>query len=331
MSTLPWPAFAGVDFARGRLFDTTDADEAREVCGRVFNPHRLQVTGPGRRLRARMDHLPVGALSINRLTWGSAVAVDPDRLGNYYLLSLPVAGHATFHLSGRAHEVTPRCAAIVNAAQRFRFEASEAFDQIVVRFERDAVDAAWAALAGAPPAKAIDFDVPVPADSAAWRALAPVLALLADSTRPGGSGAGLPHLHARLQDLLLTTLLLHRGPPARAPAPAAAAPRRRSVRQLQELMLAQLDEPWTLASAARTGGMAMRTLQSAFQAQCGQGPMQWLREQRLLAARGVLADAGERVRVTDTALRFGFNHLGEFASAYRRRFGESPRETLARR
>ncbi len=327
MSRLPWPAFAAVDFARGRLFDTDDADEAREVCGRVFNPHRLQVLGPGRRLHASMDHLPVGGVSINRLTWGAPVAVDPDRLGDYYLLSLPVAGAAAFHLDGRRHDVNPRCAALVNARQRFHFEATADFDQIVVRFERRAVEAAWTALAGAPAARPIDFHVPVPVDGAAWRALAPVLALLADASGAASPHAGLPHLHARLEDLLLTTLLLQLGPTA---APPVTGPHHGQVRRLQQQLLERLEEPWTLAAAARAAGMAMRTLQSAFQAHCGRGPMQWLREQRLLAAHAALA-RGDAPTVTEAALRFGFTHLGEFAQAYRQRFGESPRQTLARR
>jgi len=39
------------------------------------------------------------------------------------------------------------------------------------------------------------------------------------------------------------------------------------------------------------------------------------------------ADSGE-VSVTKIALHNGFSHLGRFSLAYRRRFGESPSETL---
>jgi len=60
--------------------------------------------------------------------------------------------------------------------------------------------------------------------------------------------------------------------------------------------------------------------------------MQWLRRERLHAVRAaLLADPAPRPSVTQTALRFGFTHLGEFARAYRRAFGEAPSETLARR
>ncbi|MBI5716924.1 MAG: AraC family transcriptional regulator [Burkholderiales bacterium] len=335
-------AFAGVDFARGRLFDTADADEAREVCGRVFNPHRLRVLGHGQRLRARMDHLPSGGVSINRLTWGAAVEVDPDRLGHYYLLSVPVAGSACFRLDGRAFDVSPRCAAIVNSAQRFHFEASAEFDQICVRFERPAVEAAWQALAGVAATAPIHFAVPVPVRSPAWRALEPVLALLARCTHGAYAPQALPHVQARVEEMLLTTLLLHQVPAWAASGTAhgsrcgnvarAAASPSAHLRRAQAHMRDRLEEPLTLAAVARAGGVAARTLQAAFQAHCGMGPMQWLREQRLHAVREALAGASDGgTRVTDTALRFGFTHLGEFSRAYRLRFGEAPRETLARR
>lgn len=324
MPAAAWPVFAGVDFARGRLFDTADVDEARDVCARVFNPHRLSLRGPGHRLRAQMDHLPLGGVSLNRLSWGAPVAVDPDRLGNYYLISLPRSGAARFNLAGQSFDVTPGCGAVVNAAQRFHFEATADFDQVVVRFERAAVEGAWQALSGDAPRGAIDFAVPLACGGPAWRALEPVLGVLVGSIH--AQHAGLRHLHARALDLLLTTLLLHQLPAAPAQPPAGAgAP---LLRRAQELLLQRLDEPWTLPALARACGAAARTVQAAFQSGCGCGPMQWLRQQRLEAVRAELR-AGA-ARVTDVALRHGFTHLGEFTRAYRLRFGETARETLAR-
>jgi len=338
-----WPVFSGVDFARGRLFDTSDLDEARQVCGRVFNPHELRLVGRGQRLRSRMDHLPLGGVSLSRLTWGARVAVDPDHLGHYYLLSVPVAGSACFHLGGQLFDVSPRCAAIVNAAQRFHFEADADFDQICVRFERRAVDAAWRGLTGAAPNEPVEFAPSLPLRGATWRALEPVLGLLARCARGEYPRQALPHVMARVEEMMLTTLLLHQAPAltvgeggdgggggSHAQWPLATSPA--SLRRAQEHMREHLDEPLTLAAVARAGGVAVRTLQAAFHIHCGLGPMQWLREQRLHAVHEVLAAADDqRTRVTETALRFGFTHLGEFSRAYRARFGEAPRQTLKRR
>lgn len=325
--------FAGVDFTRGRLFDTADLDEAREICGRVFNPHRLSLVGPGQSLRARMDHLTVGPLSLNRLTWGARVRVDPGRLGTYCLISVPVRGSARFHVGGEQIEVSPRQACLIGATQRFHFEADAQFDQIVLRFERDALAQAWAALSGIAPPDDLTLQPALPLAGSAWRTLEPVLQMVAACARRVYAPAVLPHVQLRVQDVLLTTLLLQAAP-ALAPLPHAALPSAAAtlVRRAQSWLLTQLAEPVTVGMAARANGVAIRTLQAAFQSQCGMGPMQWLREQRLAAVHRCLREAtGTSTRVTDTAFAYGFSHLGEFSRAYRRRFGETPARTLAQR
>jgi AraC-like DNA-binding protein len=323
----------GVEFERGRLFDTADLDEVRDISGRIFNPHRLDLVGRGQRLRARMDHLPAGPLSLNRLTWGAQVRVDPDRLGTYGLISVPVAGRALFHVGGEPVEVTPRQACVIEATRRFHFEADAQFDQIVLRFEHDALLDAWTGLSGTPAPDDLRLQAALPLSGEAWQAVVPVLRMVASCTRRAYAAAALPHVQRRLQELLLTTLLLHAAPgltdlPPRTSEPAAA----KLVRRAQSWLMAQLTEPVTLGMVARATGVASRTLQAAFQSQCAMGPMQWLREQRLSAVHRHLREAADAsVRVTDAALAHGFTHLGEFSRAYRRRFGESPGRTLGRR
>jgi AraC-like DNA-binding protein len=325
--------FAGVEFARGRLFDTSDLDEARDICGRVFNPHLLSLVGPGQTLSARMDHLPVGPLSLNRLTWGARVRVDPDRLGTYCLISVPVRGNARFQVDGEQIEVSPRQACVIGATQRFHFEADAQFDQIVLRFEQDALAQAWTALSGMQPPDELTLQAALPLAGGAWQALEPVLQMVASCTREAYAPPVLPHVQLRLQDLLLTTLLLQAAPLLAPLPPAASVPAAAElVRRAQSWLTAQLGEPVTLGMAARASGVASRTLQAAFQSQCGMGPMQWLRQQRLAAVHRHLREAtGASTRVADTALAYGFSHLGEFSRAYRRRFGETPSRTLARR
>jgi AraC-like DNA-binding protein len=57
--------------------------------------------------------------------------------------------------------------------------------------------------------------------------------------------------------------------------------------------------------------------------------MAFLRERRLDRAHVQLAEASAgSLRVTDVALRCGFQHLSEFAARYRERFGCLPSQTL---
>jgi AraC-like DNA-binding protein len=332
MSRTPQQAFAGLDFSSGRLFQTEDLDEARILCGRVFNPHDLQITGQASRLRSQMDHLPLGRVSLNRLTWGAPVRVDPDRLATYYLVSMPVRGRAQFNLGGELTQVSPHCVGIVNAAQRFRFDASEGFEQIALRIERNAIDVGWLALTGEAPSIPIDFRCGAPTSDTAWHALEPVMRSLARAAQDAHQGNRLPFLHTRLEELVVTTLLLNQ-PHTHSELLLRPAHKARPVhiRRAVQFMRERLGETLTASDVARACGVSIRTLQAAFHSAYGCGPMSWLRTQRLHGVHDALCSHPDaRASITDTALRFGFTHLGEFSKAYRQQFGETPSMTLSR-
>lgn len=329
-ASLPWPALAQIGFERGMRFETHDLDEARAVGSRVFSPHALTVLGRGQRLHARLQHRALGALQLIRVGWQAPVAIDPGTLDDYYLLCFPLQGRARARHGAGEIEIGPQRPAIAGAGQRFRFEAEAGFEPLSLRVERAAVDAAWLALSGRPAPRTIDFGGAV-LHERALQALAPVLALIVQAARGDAPAAARPHLHARLHELLLATLLQHQPHSLGGDRVRMPRPRKAHLLHAQAWMLERLAEPLTLAEVARAAGVPVRTLQWAFQSNCGVGPMQWLRERRLHAVREVLAGRhGTPGSVTGTALAHGFTHLGEFSQAYRRAFGETPRQTLAR-
>jgi len=111
-----------------------------------------------------------------------------------------------------------------------------------------------------------------------------------------------------------------------------AAPGRRAVRQSLDYIERNLSEPVTMSSVAEHVGVSVRSIQQGFSDELGQSPMAYLRERRLERVREELTDAvaGDGATVTAIAQRWGFNHLGSFAALYRKRWGESPSQTLHR-
>jgi AraC-like DNA-binding protein len=91
-----------------------------------------------------------------------------------------------------------------------------------------------------------------------------------------------------------------------------------------------LEDPLTIRLVAAAAGLADRTLHKQFQTR-GTSPMRYARERRFVAARCALLAADPQDSVTTIALRCGFGHLGRFAIEYRRRYGETPSQTLRRR
>ncbi len=83
------------------------------------------------------------------------------------------------------------------------------------------------------------------------------------------------------------------------------------------------------AELAAYAGLTVRALQQLFLKHFNTTPSAYIQEQRLAAARRELSDPANRKTVTRVASDLEFHHLGRFATAYRRKFGESPSRTLA--
>jgi len=97
-----------------------------------------------------------------------------------------------------------------------------------------------------------------------------------------------------------------------------------------EFMYAHSSEALTVQQIADAVGVGTRHLQSAFRDITGMTPREKLTEIRLEHVRSKLTAPEPGATVTNVALNSGFVHLGRFAATYRRRYGESPSETLRR-
>lgn len=85
----------------------------------------------------------------------------------------------------------------------------------------------------------------------------------------------------------------------------------------------------TVTETALAAGVRVRALNGAFNKYVGISPRAFLIERRLQGVHRILT--GEALSVSSAAHERGYVNMGVFAAAYRRRFGENPSETLARR
>jgi len=324
--------FSGVAFDRHRVFETSDFDEVCFRSSKLFSPHRIVARPRMNAGRSKLDAIEVGALMLSRFSWGSGIGVEPEALDEHYLIVLPTRGKARFQFSERVLEASPAVAAIVNAASRFRFSVSDDYEQIVLRVNRQAVTQAWCALMGAAPANAILFDSTIRVGGAGWAALNPILDLISRCAGlAAANGAANTPLLGRLEDMLATSLLLnqpHTGAHTLWPSPPRA--HSRTLGRALEFMQDNLAEPITGTDVAAHCAVSVRSLQLLFKAEVGIGAMQWLRQQRLEAVRrhlGLRRSHQDSRSIGEVALAYGFTHLGEFSTAYRLAFGETPRQT----
>jgi AraC family ethanolamine operon transcriptional activator len=112
------------------------------------------------------------------------------------------------------------------------------------------------------------------------------------------------------------------------PCHPPAAARRRIARRALDYMQANLDRPTRIHELCAALAVPERSLHLAFREYFGLPPITLLRTLRLHGARRDLHAQGAATTVTDIATRWGFFHLGEFATAYLRHFGELPSQAL---
>lgn len=324
--------FEQVPFEQNRLVDTNDIDDARQQIGQILNSYRLRINH-GRILHSRLDVLACGRMSLLKMRhgFGADLSIDPDChcLDGYYLLVLPTQGQAVFHFDGQRIEVSPNQAFLISPDRRFHFQTGPDYEQVLLRLDRPAIDDAWQRLTGHEEAPDVGFDAVIPLYTAAWQALLPMLQwVVRCSGLNQEQSIAQAALLAQTEMLVATTLLLHQ-PHSMAgqlwPAPPPTAPK--SLRRAQAYMLEHLGDRLPVAMVASHCGLSVRRLQALFHDECGQSPLQWLREQRLRAVRQALTQPDNPDTVSAIATRFGFTHLGEFSQAYRRAFGETPKRT----
>jgi AraC-like DNA-binding protein/tetratricopeptide (TPR) repeat protein len=104
----------------------------------------------------------------------------------------------------------------------------------------------------------------------------------------------------------------------------------RGVRRALAAMRSNVGQEWSIADLAAIAGVSARTLQRQFSVFVGAPPSATLRDIRFEHARRELLRGLSSTKVGNLALHCGFTHLGRFSTDYRRRYGETPSQTLKR-
>ena len=95
-----------------------------------------------------------------------------------------------------------------------------------------------------------------------------------------------------------------------------------SLHALMRWALDHLDEPLNRSSLAAAANLSTRSLARRFEAEAGQGPMQWIAARRVERARALLEDT--ELSVTDVAFVTGFGSLPSFRRRFSQATGTTP-------
>jgi AraC family transcriptional regulator, ethanolamine operon transcriptional activator len=148
-----------------------------------------------------------------------------------------------------------------------------------------------------------------------------------------GAASGAPlssFARNNLQASVLASLFDVGALPAAEPAAMPTRPRRQCiVSEAREYVLVNRERAVNVPELCERLHVSRRTLQYCFQDVLGMAPATYLRTIRLNGARRDLSNASSESRsVQDVAAAWGFWHLSQFATDYRKLFGMRPSDTL---
>ncbi len=170
------------------LVDTRSPEEARQQIGRIFCPHFLSP-----RERRALDFHAVHrsaseqGYSLNFVSYGSAVEIDPGELGRFFLLQIPLSGSASVRCGTETATVSAgRAASVLSPTLPTRMLWSAGCDKLIVLIAREAMQDQCRALAGRAVGN-VEFSPAIDMQRPAGRLLVDHVRLMVESIEAGNA------------------------------------------------------------------------------------------------------------------------------------------------
>lgn len=307
-------------------------DEAEAVVADVYLPHRLQAVQPGR-LAMRLAAARLGTTTVGRLEYGRELRLVTEEARHVHV-NTPLVGAVVSRVGRSAPLVTTSSsAAVFPAGAPADMQWSADAVQLCVMVPTATLETELEELVGhairRPLHLPFHMDLATP-EGGVWRSM---VSLVSGELDGEGRLLAHPSMARQVERTLLDVLLLgHARSGIRELDRRAATAAPAAIARAVDLLHERPTEPWSSTTLARAVQVSMRSLQSGFRKHVGKPPMTYLREVRL---RGIHEELRRATPVTTTveavAYSWGMLHLGRFAAAYQRTFGELPSQTLKRR
>lgn len=314
------------------LFHTRDLDEARERVANLYTSHELDFRRGQQQLDTWFYHTPVASSSVNYLAYGSDMVVHPGEMEKFFLIQTPVTGGGDV-VCGKQHIITSkRRSSVLNPTENVKMIWEADCRKAQVKLDRSTTESYLSKMLGKHLNQPLIFKLGMEMDSDAGRIWWHTVNYVAQEAALLSS---LPNSHSMLtqvETLLINTLLhlqphnysaeLSREEPSIAP---------RHVKRVEDFIESHYASEISIEELLQVCDVSARTLYQGFQKFRGTSPMKFLKATRLEKVNQALRNADPCDCVTSIATDHGFRQLGRFASEYRKRFGESPSDTLKSR
>ena len=307
---------------------TRDPDHAQLLLSRELTEVQLTRVASPKQFRLNMQSVHFGDTGIIANEFGSDTDVDVGALEKEVLLIFGHSSPSVSYVNDQPVLLTKH-AAVASPLDRIFHQRRAGAGVFVLKADTEAVHRRIRELADTDTSPTLDFEKSVNLSTGSGlhvRLMVESITLLL-SKEP--SVINNPLLAANFNDTLLGALatlpnkytdeLLKGKPPGIAPV---------AVKRAEAFMETNASLPMTITDLLDVCQCSRRSLFDSFRHFRGYSPLQFLAQVRLKLAHERLQAPLPGDTVHSIALECGFSHIGRFSAAYRKGFGEQPRETL---
>ncbi len=319
-----------VSLLKSGVVSTNDLDQVRQAVARYYFPIQCDVSGRAENFLFSYNHFSLNGISFSTSHVCENFYFESEATENAYILQCAMLnggceisyGNSTvrIHKSGGGSMISPyqKCA--------WKYQSGQV--QLVVRIRREYMNEYFQALIGRECAAPLEFQHGMDTTSPRVNGLRHLLFYMAEDIESDGGVIYSPLVQERLKEQLVHSLIYAQphnytdllNNPILLPGPAY-------IRKVEEYIEAYADEPLRVGELAARVGVSVRSLQAGFYRYRQQSVSEFIKDVRLRRAHELLTKS-PHLSVTQVAYQCGYNHLSQFAADYKKKFIESPSETL---
>lgn len=310
---------------------TSSVDEAEQIIGDAYTPHRLRSKQP-QDLDFELLSASSGRITVGRLHYGADVTLVVPPIESAYHLNFPMSGRIKAKQASVEVVGSPTGSATIFDPRMSHTAAWDADTTVfALKLDHRSLMEHISALRGGTVIERVEFPLGLNLGTAAGQSLVAAVQFLWQEMRRDGGIATSPILLAELEDFLMTRLLTAvPGDVSELLQVPARRIRREELARVLDYIDAHAHQPLSLAELSRIAMVGGRALQAAFRSELGVTPTAYVRAVRLDRVHADLREAQAGDSVTKIATRWGFSHMSRFATYYKQRFGVAPSHTLNR-
>lgn len=312
-------------------FRTCETQEAQLWGSQVFCQNELLRIDARSPMDANMSYRQFGDLGIGQISYGAEVTISPNQFDTFYLVQMLLHGGECIDNSGQITYASQSVGCVLNAQRAIRIRHGSKTKKLILKVGRDLLERQCGQHLGRGMQGQIEFDTAMPLDSPAGKRWMRTMYWLIDFLNDDEASSS-PLLRAQIEQMIVAMLLeCQHSNQSDAFVDDSHNITPSFVRRAEQFLDEHAYQPITVCDIAEHIGVSTRSLHSGFRKYRNTSPMVMLKEIRLKRVREQLMQSEiDQTTVTMVAYQWGFCHLGHFSTDYKRRFGETPSETLAR-